>query len=139
MSTVTTPEITLELHTFRQQTPEVLAAADDAFQYAKALIRETFSTFPDSVRMKIWFVELGIFENQSPPTAAAVRVSFATNGTYSSFGETRTKPLEKLLDADDRRSLVREAWRNTLVNRSSKINDYIRHLDNEGYEDVPNG
>ena len=139
MSNVLAPEITLEVRTLRQQTPEVMVAADDALQYAQALIRETFPTFPDSVQMKIWFVELGIFDHQLPPAKAAVRISFATSGIYSSFGESRTKIMENLLDADDRRSLVREAWRNTLVNRSKRISEFIRHLDSEGYEDVPHG
>ena len=139
MSTATTPEVTLEVHALRPQTPEVVAAADDALLYAQALIRETFPTFPDRVQMKVWFVELSALNHQLPPARTAVRISFTTSGTYSAYGETRTKLMEKFLDADDRRASIREAWRNTLANRSKKISEYIRHLDSEGYEDVPHG
>ena len=139
MSTVTAPEVTLEVESLSPPKPDVQVAVEDAHRYARELIWSTFPSFPGSVRMTVRMHELDVFSPQRPLTTEAVGINFSSDGQYPATGRTRMEPLEALLDPSERRALVREAWRNTLVDRSKKINEQLRSMANEESEGDTDG
>jgi len=139
VSTATTPEVTLEVESLSPLKPDVQVAIEDAHRYARELIWSTFPRFPGSVRMTVRLLELDVFSPQRPLTTVAVGINFSSDGQYPSTGRTRMEPIEVLMESSERRALVREAWRRTLVDRSGKINEQLRSMANEGTEDDLNG
>ena len=139
MSTATIPEVTLKVESLSPLKPDVQVAVEDAHRYARELIWSTFPNFPDSVRMTVRLLELDVFSPQRPLTTVAVGVNFSSDGQYPVAGRTRMEPIEALLEPSERRALVREAWRRTLVDRSGKINEQLRLMAKEGTEEDTDG
>lgn len=139
MNTVIVPEVILHIESLLPLKPDVQLAVEDAYRYARELIRSTFPSFPGSVRMTVSLLDLDVFSPQRPLTTVAVGINFSSDGQYPAAGRTRMEPIEALLDPSERRALVREAWRRTLVDRSGKINEQLRSMANEGTEDGTDG
>lgn len=139
MSTVTIPEVTLKVESLSALKPDVQVAVEDAHRYARELIWSTFPSFPGSVSMTVRLLELDVFSPQRPTTTVAVGINFSSEGQYPAAGRTRMEPVEALLDPSERRALVREAWRRTLVDRSGKINEQLRSMADEVTEGDTDG